>query len=104
LRKDFNDSSKYFNEAKQFWTDVVNFSKPEQSSAADLALVFSYMKMLDPASVVREGEQMQVRSLGGIGAEARALLSRLGITQEGTYEGGLLIIVNGVFQQISEQS
>jgi len=104
LRKDFDDSSKYFNEAKQFWTDVVNFSKPEQSSAADLALVFSYMKMLDPASVVREGEQMQVRSLGGIGAEARALLSRLGITQEGTYEGGLLIIDPTVREDIRNAS
>ena len=92
LRKDFDTSSKLFREAKQFWTDVVNYSKPTQSSAADLALVFSYMKMLDPDSVVREGEQMQVRGLGGIGAEARALLSRLGITTEGTYEGGMLII------------
>lgn len=92
LRKDFNDTSKYYGEAKQFWTDVVNYSKPEQSSAADLALVFSYMKMLDPDSVVREGEQMQVRGLGGIGAEARGLLSRLGIGVEGTYEGGMLII------------
>jgi len=104
LRKDFNDSSKYFNEAKQFWTDVVNFSKPEQSSAADLALVFSYMKMLDPASVVREGEQMQVKSLGGIGAEARSFLSRLGITQEGTYEGGLLIIDPTVREEIRQAS
>jgi len=92
LRKDFNSSSEYYGEAKQFWTDVVNYSKPEQSSAADLALVFSYMKMLDPDSVVREGEQMQVRGLGGIGAEARGLLSRLGIGVEGTYEGGMLII------------
>jgi hypothetical protein len=92
LRKDFNTSSEYYGEAKQFWTDVVNYSKPEQSSAADLALVFSYMKMLDPDSVVREGEQMQVRGLGGIGAEARGLLSRLGIGVEGTYDGGMLII------------
>lgn len=92
LRKDFEGDAKYFGEAQQFWKDVVNYSKPEQSSASDLALVFSYMKMLDPDSVVREGEQMQVRGLGGIGSEARAFLSRLGITTEGTYEGGMLII------------
>lgn len=92
LRKDFEGDAKYFGEAQQFWKDVVNYSKPEQSSASDLALVFSYMKMLDPDSVVREGEQMQVRGLGGIGSEARAFLSRLGVTTEGTYEGGMLII------------
>lgn len=92
LRKDFESDAKYFGEAQQFWRDVVNYSKPQQSSASDLALVFSYMKMLDPDSVVREGEQMQVKGLGGIGAEARALLSRLGVTTEGTYEGGMLII------------
>lgn len=92
LRKDFQADSEYFGEAQRFWKDVVNYSKPEQSSASDLALVFSYMKMLDPDSVVREGEQMQVRGLGGIGAEARALLSRIGVNTEGAYDGGMLII------------
>lgn len=102
LRKEFNDTSKPFTEGKKFWVDVVNYSKPEQSSAADLALVFSFMKMLDPESVVREGEQLQVRGLGGLGAEARSLLSKLGISQEGNYEGGLLIIDPAVRAQIRQ--
>ena len=92
LRKDFESDSKYFGEAQQFWRDVVTYSKPEQSSAADLALVFSYMKMLDPDSVVREGEQMQVQGLGGIGSQARSFLSRIGVDTEGAYDGGMLII------------
>jgi len=102
LREEFNDTSKPFTEGKKFWVDVVNYSKPEQSSAADLALVFSFMKMLDPESVVREGEQLQVRGLGGLGAEARSLLSKLGISQEGNYEGGLLIIDPAVRAQIRQ--
>ena len=102
LRQEFNDTSKPFTEGKKFWVDVVNYSKPEQSSAADLALVFSFMKMLDPESVVREGEQLQGRGLGGLGAEARSLLSKLGISQEGNYEGGLLIIDPAVRQEIRQ--
>lgn len=92
LRKDFKDDSKLYKESKQFYTDVVNNSKETQSAAADLALVFSFMKMLDPESVVREGEQMQVRSLGGLSAEVRSLLSRMGLQQEGTVDEGVLVL------------
>ena len=38
----------------------------EKSGPGDLGLIFSYMKMLDPASVVREGEQMQAVKTAGI--------------------------------------
>ena len=104
LRKDFEDDAKYFAEAQQFWRDVVNYSKPEQSSAADLALVFSYMKMLDPDSVVREGEQMQVQGLGGVGAKARALLSKIGVSTEGTYDGGMLLLTKEIRSAIRDAS
>lgn len=38
----------------------------EKSGAGDLGLIFSYMKMLDPNSVVREGEQVQAVKTSGI--------------------------------------
>ncbi|WP_133767886.1 hypothetical protein [Enterovirga rhinocerotis] len=38
----------------------------DKSPAADIALVFGYMKMLDPGSVVREGEYATAKNAGGI--------------------------------------
>lgn len=41
-------------------------TNPNGSGAADVALVFAYMKMLDPTSVVREGEFAQAAQAGGV--------------------------------------
>ncbi len=38
----------------------------ERKGAADIALIFNYMKLLDPGSVVREGEFATARNAGGI--------------------------------------
>jgi len=38
----------------------------EGTKTGDLAMVFNFMKALDPRSVVREGEQMQARATGGL--------------------------------------
>ena len=37
----------------------------EKPQVADLSMIFAYMKMLDPTSVVRESEQDQARRTGG---------------------------------------
>ena len=37
----------------------------EKPQVADLSMIFAYMKMLDPTSVVRESEQDQARKTGG---------------------------------------
>ena len=37
----------------------------DKPGAADISLIFSYMKMLDPRSVVREGEFLVARQTGG---------------------------------------
>lgn len=42
-------------------------SSGEDTAAGDLALLFSYGKVLDPGSVVREGELETLSNLGGIG-------------------------------------
>lgn len=41
-------------------------TNPDGSGAADISLVFAYMKMLDPTSVVREGEFAQAAQAGGV--------------------------------------
>ena len=38
----------------------------EQTAAGDIALIFNYMKMLDPGSVVREGEFATAQNTGGV--------------------------------------
>jgi hypothetical protein len=40
------------------------FARP--SAAGDMSAVFAYMKMVDPASTVREGEQAQARDATGV--------------------------------------
>ena len=49
----------------------------QQSGAGDLGLIFSYMKMLDPASVVREGEQVQAVKTGNIGDQLWAAYEKV---------------------------
>ena len=38
----------------------------EDTAAGDLALIFNYMKMLDPGSVVREGEFATAQNTAGV--------------------------------------
>lgn len=47
------------------------------SGASDIAMVYSYMKMLDPTSVVREGEYATAENAGGIPATVMNAYNRL---------------------------
>lgn len=47
------------------------------TGSGDLAIVFGYMKMLDPTSVVREGEQASAMNAGGVPANVRNLYNRV---------------------------
>jgi hypothetical protein len=47
------------------------------SPAADIALVFGLMKMLDPPSVVRESEQADARNAGGVPERIRNTYNKL---------------------------
>lgn len=53
-----------------------------KTKAGDLAAIFSFMKSLDPRSVVREGEQLQVQRTDGIFGTVQAYVSQ--INDEGT--------------------
>lgn len=50
----------------------INQAASNPSAAGDLALIFNYMKMLDPGSVVREGEFANAQNAGGITTKVRA--------------------------------
>ncbi len=45
--------------------------------AADVAMIFAFMKMLDPESVVREGEQATAANARGVEDRVRSLYNRL---------------------------
>jgi len=47
-------------------------SLEDPSAAGDLALIFNYMKMLDPGSTVREGEFATAQNAGGVAPRIRA--------------------------------
>lgn len=52
-------------------------SAQDPSPAGDLALIFNYMKVLDPGSVVREGEFATAQNAGGVDDRVRSLYNRV---------------------------
>lgn len=68
LRKEFNqlEEVKNFKDVAASYQQVRALAKPNASAADDVALTFSFMKMLDPGSVVREGEYALVGRTAGL--------------------------------------
>lgn len=67
LRKEFNNlpAVKAFNDVRGSYQVISDIAK-NPSEQNDIALIFSYMKMLDPGSVVREGEFANAQNTAGI--------------------------------------
>jgi hypothetical protein len=65
LRKEYDAQSVEFQKATQGYQSVLAAAK-DPSAAGDLALIFNYMKTLDPGSTVREGEFANAQNAGGI--------------------------------------
>jgi hypothetical protein len=69
LRKEFNgldEVSKFKDTAASYNQVRTLSSRPKPTSTDDIALIFSFMKMLDPGSVVREGEFALVGQAAGV--------------------------------------
>lgn len=80
LRKEFNN----LQEVKDFKEVHSNFKqiyaigkKPNPSAQDDIALTFSFMKMLDPSSVVRETEYATAQNATGVPEQIRNQWNRL---------------------------
>lgn len=71
LGKDFEAESKEFKTRAEALNTVVAASE-NPTAAGDLALIFAYMKMLDPNSVVREQEFANAQNAAGIPERIRA--------------------------------
>jgi hypothetical protein len=78
LRKEWNGNAS----VKAFATQSPAFGRllaaaAEPSAAGDLALIFNYMKILDPGSTVREGEFATAQNAGGVGSRILARYNSL---------------------------
>ena len=71
LGKQFEDESKNFKIQVNAYNQILA-SAEDPSAAGDLSLLFGYMKMLDPNSVVRETEFANAENAGGIPERIRA--------------------------------
>ncbi len=73
-RKEFSNLSKKFTTVADSYRRI---NAAEATAAGDLALIFNYMKMLDPGSVVREGEFATAQNAAGIPERLRAQYNRI---------------------------
>lgn len=78
FRKEFNNSpiSRAYHEATAAF-DKVQRAAAQPSAANDLALIFGYMKTLDPGSTVREGEFANAQNAGGVDQRVAAMYNRV---------------------------
>jgi len=74
LRKEFNAESKTFKDISGSYAKVLG---TDPTAAGDVSLIFQYMKMLDPGSVVREGEQATAAEARGVPEGILSLYNRL---------------------------
>ncbi len=71
LQDKFNNQSKDFFKVRDSY-ERIKASASDPSAAGDLALIFNYMKVLDPGSVVRESEFANAQNAAGVPDKIRA--------------------------------
>lgn len=76
LRKEFISQSKDFVKVRDSYNRIKASAK-NPSPAGDLAMIFNYMKVLDPGSVVRESEFATAAQTGAYGERIKAAVSRV---------------------------
>jgi hypothetical protein len=74
IRKEYNDQTKVYQDVKAAYGRV---KVSEDSAVGDLSLIFGYMKMLDPGSVVREGEFATAQNAAGVPERITNLYNRV---------------------------
>jgi hypothetical protein len=63
FRREYNDQTQPYQTVKSAYGRVLS---SDDSAVGDLSLIFGYMKMLDPGSVVREGEFATAQNAAGV--------------------------------------
>lgn len=76
LRREFSQASKEYVSIRNAYQQVLANSETV-SITNDVAIIFSFMKILDPGSVVREGEQATARNAANVPDRIIGLYNRL---------------------------
>lgn len=76
LSNEFNQRSKEFLTVRDAYNRV-KVSAQEPSAAGDMAMIFNYMKMLDPGSTVREGEFATAQNAASVPELIRAQYNKI---------------------------
>ncbi len=76
LRQEYTKQSQTFLDVQRSYSRI-QASAQSPSAAGDLALIFSFMKLLDPTSVVREGEQASAQNATGVPQQIRNMYNRV---------------------------
>jgi len=76
LRDKFINESGEFVKVRDAYSRIGGAAK-DSSAAGDLALIFNYMKILDPGSTVREGEFANAQNAGGVGDRIMATYNNI---------------------------
>jgi len=74
LAKEYQANTKNFTDVQEAYRRI---QAAEDNAAGDLSLIFSYMKMLDPGSVVREGEFANAQNAAGVPQRVVNLYNKL---------------------------
>ena len=108
LNSDITGFGKNYNAVKSAANSLQALSKVN-TGAAQLGIIFNYMKSLDPQSVVREGEQVQVMRSDGIWGQMKGYVDQLnagnGLSQEArdNIVNAAKINSNAMGQQFNQQ-
>jgi len=76
IRAEISKANSDFTDIANAW-DRIAASSNDPSAAGDLALIFNFMKMLDPGSTVREGEFATAANSAGVPDRIRASFNRV---------------------------
>lgn len=76
LRDEYNQLTKTFRDVRDSYGRIQESGKGGKG-VNDIALIYAYMKMLDPASVVREGEFATAQNSGGVPGKVIAMYNGL---------------------------
>lgn len=76
IRTEYTNASKPFEDLRQHWTRL-NAAHSQKDGPGDIAMVYSFMKMLDPTSVVREGEFATAQNAGGVPDQIMQMYNRV---------------------------
>ncbi|HAO9528883.1 TPA: acyltransferase [Escherichia coli] len=106
LNSDITNFGKNYNSVRAAANSLQALSKVN-TGAAQLGIIFNYMKSLDPQSVVREGEQVQVMRSDGIWGQIKGYVDQLnagnGLSQEARDNIVNAAKINAMGQQFNQQ-